>query len=331
MTKSAQGGTGLNCINFFEAFEKEKGNFLKDFPNTKLGKQLKLINMLAYEKPKPIDRIASLMEKSTKQIKRDLAALEAFFVIDYKDKKPFICIDSSKNHAMQMSISASEARHIIQHLLGSNQSLSRSLCHKLSFYIDEGYIQYHQQDNLPEKISTVELAIRENQQIALVKYRSSNSGKIANRKLEPISIEAGVYLVAYDLASKTTKVFHLERAEQVIQLEKQYVVHEEEHQFLKPDLFLMFGLNPTPVELLLTTKAANILKEQYPLAATLLKEERHFDQLKYRLQVEINDYHGIGRFVVGLLHDVEIVKDNGLKNYVQEYINAGINRLQQVG
>jgi predicted DNA-binding transcriptional regulator YafY len=313
-----------------DSLVKEDENFRKEFPNTKIGKLLKLINILAYDRPKSIDRLAQLMEKSTKQIKRDISALEAFFVIDYIDNKPFICVEPSNDQFKQMNITNAEAKHLLQHLLGSKQSLSRSLSYKLSLYLNEELDFIKEEVDLPKKLNSVEHAISANTRLELINYRSSNSGCIKNRTVEPISIQADVYLIAYDIAAETTKVFHLDRAQDVKILNQSYIQFEGEHKHLQHDAFNMFGLKSTPIELLLSARAANVLMEQYPEAAVNLNEERHFDQIKYRLNIEIQEYQGVGRFIIGLFQEVEIVKDAGLKKYVLDYINQSIERFQKV-
>ena len=65
-------------------------------------------------------------------------------------------------------------------------------------------------------------------------------------------------------------------------------------------------------------KARNLLIEEYPLS------ERHLERIEnnqYRLTLQVAKYEGPGRFVMGLIDDIQIVGDDGFRNYLRTKIN----------
>ena len=61
-------------------------------PKDSMEKMFVLIALLREKRRRPIDQIAELLEKSERQVRRDLNTLERFFDLDFDDRnRPFIC------------------------------------------------------------------------------------------------------------------------------------------------------------------------------------------------------------------------------------------------
>jgi hypothetical protein len=78
----------------------------------------------------------------------------------------------------------------------------------------------------------------------------------------------------------------------------------------------MSSFKQTPVKLELTLKAKNLLLEEYPLAQSDLREENG----KWILETMVSDMAGVGRFVIGLAHDIKIIDSPALKEYINNFI-----------
>src|SRR5690625_1798767 len=68
------------------------------------------------------------------------------------------------------------------------------------------------------------------------------------------------------------------------------------------------------VVLMLTLKACNLLMEEYPLAEKFIKPVKD----RYRLEIPIADYHGIGRFVLGLPGETEVISPYSFIEFLNE-------------
>ena len=91
----------------------------------------------------------------------------------------------------------------------------------------------------------------------------------------------------------------------------------DKHQEPFTDVFRVSAIKPlTTVELLLTLKAYNLLIEEYPLSTQYIKKESD----AYRVKLPVANYNGIGRFVLGLMEEVEIIKPVGFKKYIHKKI-----------
>ncbi|MEJ7829013.1 MAG: hypothetical protein WKF91_12470 [Segetibacter sp.] len=79
--------------------------------------------------------------------------------------------------------------------------------------------------------------------------------------------------------------------------------HQEKHNVPFVDAFRMSAEAPVAtVHANLTLKAYNLLVEEFPLAEAYVKPLNG----KYLLNIPVADFNGIGRFVMGLLGDVQV-------------------------
>ena len=77
----------------------------------------------------------------------------------------------------------------------------------------------------------------------------------------------------------------------------------------------MSGDVPYRVKLRLSFMAKNLLVEEYPLAGKFLSKEGQ----NWILDTEVFSMNGIGRFVSGLMGEVEIIVGEELKTFLKEY------------
>ena len=90
------------------------------------------------------------------------------------------------------------------------------------------------------------------------------------------------------------------------------------HKPVFTDLFLFSGEERHHVSLHLGQLAHNLLVEEYPQA------ERHISEAgphRWLFEADVASYMGIGRFILGLAEDIEIVGDEGLRQYLQERVS----------
>jgi hypothetical protein len=73
------------------------------------------------------------------------------------------------------------------------------------------------------------------------------------------------------------------------------------------------------VKLRLGQLAYNIFVEEYPHGAKYLSPISEQDWL---LNIEVCDFRGLGRFVLGLYLDIDILENDAFKAYIQKMLKA---------
>lgn len=91
-------------------------------------------------------------------------------------------------------------------------------------------------------------------------------------------------------------------------------VNQAKHRDLFTDIFMFSGDEKLPVKLRLGQLAYNLLLEEYPQSQPFLAPEK--DGKHWIFKAEVASYLGIGRFVLGLFQDVEVLQDQRFKQYV---------------
>ena len=83
------------------------------------------------------------------------------------------------------------------------------------------------------------------------------------------------------------------------------------------DLFRINSFEQIPIELKLGLRAASLLVEEYPLGEKFLTPLQD-DPSHFILDTWVCGYEGVGRFILGLLDDIEILEGDGLKEFLKE-------------
>ena len=73
------------------------------------------------------------------------------------------------------------------------------------------------------------------------------------------------------------------------------------------------------IDMVLGQLSYNILAEEYPKAATHVKQ---LDKNHWSLQLDVCSYIGVGRFVLGLFDDIEVKGDEGFKEYLKKKLTV---------
>lgn len=166
-----------------------------------------------------------------------------------------------------------------------------------------------------QSVRHLEEAIRTQRIVRLVNYSSNNSRTVSNRIVEPfVFLNNNRDIRCYEISSGINKTFRLSRIERVDILEIEWR-HAEKHNQEYTDMFSFSGEKRYPIDLVLGQVAYNLLMEEYPAAAPCVAKR---SDGKWNCHVEVCSYKGIGRFVIGLLDEIEILGDAGFQQYIQE-------------
>ena len=94
--------------------------------------------------------------------------------------------------------------------------------------------------------------------------------------------------------------------------------HEEQHKRIYTDLFMFSGEEQYHVKLWLGQLSHNLLLEEYPEAERCLV--RQDADGRYLFETDVVSFLGIGRFVLGLYDDIEVVGDESFLNYLNKKV-----------
>lgn len=171
------------------------------------------------------------------------------------------------------------------------------------------------------KLKLISEAIEQKKLIKLIDYKSSNSGSVKDRIVEPFSFTTNhIHLWAFENKFSKNYLFRISRISKVEILNELWK-NELKHKEGKTDVFRMAGEIETPFKLKLTMKGFNYLVEQYPLA----KQHIEFvNENEYLFEHWYANFHGIAKFILSAMNEVEIVKPKELKEYLNSKIRNKI-------
>lgn len=283
------------------------------FPRDRTEKMLVLISLLKYKRRRNLNQLAALLEKSTRQIRRDLKSLERFVDLDYDEyNRPFIFADKNDN-GIFINVTDEEMA-LLADLVGNVQhKLKDGLTKKLDKNL---FLDFQLKTDLAKLINQIKYALRNKQHILIEGYRGAKDNKPKNVELEPVNIIDLKYLAAFEPASGLNKIYALERITKGIIVLNKPFEFEDKHRHQQPDVFGIITGEVHQIKLALSIRAYLLLREEYPRSVQFIHKHddehypRVFDANVYGLQ-------GVGRFVMGLLDEVKVLEGDRLEEYVR--------------
>lgn len=196
--------------------------------------------------------------------------------------------------------------------------LIESIRHKLDKFYDLRILtDVNVQQRLSHNIDRLYEAIKFRQMVKICQYSSPHSQTVTDRIVEPyLFMNDNMDVRCYELSSGLNKTFKIARMGDVELIDMLWS-HEDRHRQVFTDAFMFSGEERHTVSLILGQLSANLLREEVPRAATGLEP---CDDHRYRLQLDVCSYVGIGRFVLGLYDDIQVEGDDGLRQYLAERI-----------
>ena len=159
--------------------------------------------------------------------------------------------------------------------------------------------------------------MREKKTVILKGYESSHSGEISDRLIEPFEFSTNcIDIWGYDLEKAENRVFKISRIGKVIVMDEDWT-NEARHQKSKTDCFRSSGYEQTLIKLEMSMMAKNLLIEEYPLAEQDLRKEGD----KWILETMVSGMEGVGRFVIGLAHEIKVIDSPALEKYISNFVN----------
>ena len=290
----------------------------------KIERMLRLMKMLASNKNYTIDELAERLGISYRSIYRYIDTFkDSGFVVEKLHSNVYRLGKMPKGYVdlKDLIYFSEEEAYIVNSLinsLDSTNTLKINLKKKLSaVYNSTSIIDYVQKKDIAEHIELLGKAMREKKAVILKGYESSHSGEISDRWIEPFEFTTNcIDIWGYDLEKKENKVFKISRIGKVKALDDDWT-KEDKHRKSKTDCFRISSYEQTPVKLELSMMAKNLLIEEYPLAEQDIRKEGD----KWILETMVSGMEGVGRFVIGLAHEIKVIDSPALENYIRNFVS----------
>lgn len=292
----------------------------------KLLRLLQLISTLRKGPAKSISQLSRMLNVTERTVYRYINLLRDFgfnVAIDHNsryilEKNPGAFDDFEDT----IGFSLDEAALLKDAVLSvhKNDPLGKQILHKIAALSD---LDLHlvtdtiYNVNTAKNLKAILTAIREKKCLELHNYTSINSEDISDRIVEPIGFTINHQaLIAFEPASGKTKHFKVDRIMEARVLRAD-MAHQEFHESARPDPFGMAGEPPVKMELKLSKRAGNLLREEFPLTESALRQN---SDGTFHCHITVHGFKGAGRFILGLADEIEIIRPNALITYLNERI-----------
>lgn len=288
----------------------------------KIERLLRLMKMMAGNRNYTVDELADRLGISYRSIYRYIDTFkDSGFVVEKLHSNVYRLGKMPKGFVdlKNLIYFSEEEAYIINSLingLDSTNLLKINLKKKLSaVYNSTSIINYVQRPELSEHVELLGEAMRGKKKVILKAYESSHSKETSDRFIEPFEFTTNcIDIWGYDLEKKQNRVFKISRIGKVCLLDDDWT-REDKHEKSRTDCFRISSFSQTPVKLELSIMAKNLLLEEYPLAEPDIRREGD----KWILETLVSGMEGVGRFVIGLAHEVKVIDSPELERYIQDF------------
>lgn len=288
---------------------------------------LKLMELLCSNVDYTIRELITRLGISRRSIFRYLDSLRVVgFAVQKKGTNVHKLLSNSchKIKLSQLIHLSEEEAYLLHNLLGaltSDCQVAINLEKKLTALFDATSVtEIIGNKVIGENIMRLRQAIDEKKQVTLIRYESGNTMSITNRLVEPIRFSTNYTDVyAYEVSTGITKVFKISRISQV-EVSLTDWLYEEKHERIETECFRMTGKEDIPVTLKMTLKAKNLLIEEYPLSSKYVS----YDGSYWWFKGNVKELTGIGRFVIGLADQMNIISSPALDNYLKGFTERNL-------
>lgn len=285
----------------------------------KLERLLRLMKLLTANNFLTVEEIADRLSITPRSVYRYIDTFRAAgFVIKKKDG----CIRLDKSSPYFKDISelihfTEEEAYILKSAIESideNNILKQNLKKKLYTVYDykilaETIVNGKNGRNVRQLVQAME----ERRTVILKKYASSHGNDIRDRRVEAFAFTTNYEQVwCYCLEEQEVKLFRVSRIG-AVEIQPELWQHETAHVAGYIDIFRMHSNEKMRIILKMGLRSSSLLVEEFPLAS---KQLQKISDNEWLLDTEVCSYEGVGRFVLGLLEDIEIIESPEFLQYI---------------
>lgn len=297
----------------------------------KLERLLRLMKLLTANNSLTVDEIADKLEISSRSVYRYIDTFrEAGFVV--KKNGSFIKLDKSSPYFKDISELihfTEEEAFILKSAIESideNNLLKQNLKKKLYTVYDynilaETIVSGKNGRNVQQLVQ----AIENKNVVILKKYSSAHGNDIRDRKVEAYAFTTNyVQVWCYCPEENKNKLFKISRIGSVEVLPEAWQ-HEADHKSGYIDVFRINSDETMHIKLRLGLLSASLLTEEYPLASNYLTK---VTDDKWLFETDVCSFEGVGRFVMGLIEDIEMIESPDFEKFIANNIKNIQNKFR---
>jgi len=284
---------------------------------TKEEALFKLIPLLVDNRSLSKEDLADRLETTTRSISRYIAELEELgFNVEKSQRIYSIRLDSPfiKLLTKKVRFSGSNLATLIAllHEADSFNPAIRNLRAQFNnIYGTENFSGVRLDKMFSQNIDNIYKAITENKKAILHGYYSPNSQSKKDRLVEPFKFVMNDSSVrCYEIESGICKTFKIARITEGITVLDEEWNHKTKHTNFYTDLFGFSGETLYRVKLRLGILSSRILCEEYGVRMEDLVID---DDTHWIFATKVCSFQGIGRFVMGLWNDIDILEGEAFK------------------
>lgn len=288
------------------------------------SKWLDVILAIAGDREQTADQLAQILGTSKRNAYYVLKALKDYgFVLHHIHG--YYNIDAHSPFFQEISRSVNFTHEQAQYLynvlngMDKGDAMAGLMKRKLQrfYYLNEYVGDTRFLPGYHKNLQMLQKAIQRKRVVILHNYSSSHSGTVTDRTVEPFQfLGDNTDIRAFEIGSGVNKTFKISRVEKVEILQTDWF-NEDKHKKVFTDMFLYSGDEWHNVKLRLDLKAHNFMQEEYPHSEAVMKQE---DDTHWIFETGLASYTIIGRFILGLYDDIEVLEDEGLRKYLDERI-----------
>ncbi len=293
----------------------------------KFQKMLEVLLMLDCKYGRTIGEISERFGVSGRTVYRYLDTFRRVgFVFENNEGYFKINREDSMSHDISQLLHFSEEEAFILskaiHSIEDGSELKDKLVRKLySLYDFDRVVYAITKKEETENIYNLIQAIKQQKQVLLKGYKSGHGKSIRDRLVEPVDFTVNYLGVwCYDTEDNSNKMFKTARMKEVLVMEEPWQ-YRPCHKKGITDIFRMQSFEPVSVQLRLSIVAYNLIVEEFPLSEKYISK---IDDETYLLTTEVGNFLGVGRFVLGLPGEIEVVYPFEFKEYLNSKIKENI-------
>ncbi len=295
----------------------------------KLEKELKLLLLLTENARYDVDAICDKMDISRRMLYYYLESFRDWgFVVEKRGRS--YSIDRSSPYFKHLfetiNFTEDEALTMLSILnkVSDRNALTERIRQKLDRFYDLNILSNPEvKVQAAHNVTVLYDSIKNHQVAKIMGYSSPHSKSVSDRVVEPFLLMNNNNDVrCYELSSGMNKTFKVSRMQDVVMLDLEWE-HEAAHKQVFTDLFMFSGEDKHHIRLRFDQLSHNLMQEEYPQSVPYMQQE---DERHWIFETDVVSFLGIGRFVLGLYDNIQVLENDAFKDYLKTKI-ASMNML----
>jgi predicted DNA-binding transcriptional regulator YafY len=275
----------------------------------------KLIRLLNSTPRRSARQLRNILGQSESTFYRDLQLIENLGYLYDKDQNDCFFLQLQMERGRKSALEPDELFFLQDHLqqTASTSPLAQAILHKFDLNLSMIPLA----DALPQLhanriLQLLRFALENKYCVRIKGYHSLSSEKVEDRRVEVLEITQDYrYLIGWDMDKDRQGQYKLSRIQDVEYLEERVTPG----RLASPmDIFGLTGYEWLDIKLKLSNTAYHLLLEEFPLSRTFV--HRRYNGTFFEGQVR--NWKGIGRFILGLPGEIEVVHPEALQVYLRE-------------